>query len=493
MSAAATGGMLRMLRMLTPGTVLIILLTASGFGQSHAPKRPDMSREPAVGPLKPYRLGPREVSSLPSGIRLFVVEDHRFPLVNVRLAVRGGDAAGGAEDAGLADALASLLTEGAGGRTARQIAEESDAIGGDVSAAADQDTLVVSGFALSDKAERLLTLMRDVALRPDFPAAEVELRRKNMLEELRLDRSQPDFLGRLAFFKRVYPGHPYGVTEPTEASIARIDAPRLRALHARLFTPKGALLVIVGDISAAAAKQWAGARFADWPSDAPPPPQAPAVEPSTAARRVYLVDRPGSAQTVLVVGNVSITERDPGYFPLLSANEVLGGSFSSRLMQDLREKKGYTYGVRSRLAADVQAGAFIVTTQVRTEVTGAALKDLLGELERIRAEAVKPEELSRAKSFLAGSFTRRLEKQDGVADALTHALLHQLPDDFLDRYVSQVQAVTAEEALAAVRQDVRDAAGAVIIAVGDGAKIGEELKAFSAQPVQLLDLNGEKQ
>ena len=208
---------------------------------------------------------------------------------------------------------------------------------------------------------------------------------------------------------------------------------------------------------------------------------------------MYLVDRPGSAQTVLVVGNVSITERDPGYFPLLSANEVLGGSFSSRLMQDLREKKGYTYGVRSRLAADVQAGAFIVTTQVRTEVTGAALKDLLGELERIRAEAVKPEELSRAKSFLAGSFTRRLEKQDGVADALTHALLHQLPDDFLDRYVSQVQAVTAEEALAAVRQDVRDAAGAVIIAVGDGAKIGEELKAFSAQPVQLLDLNGEKQ
>ena len=451
-----------------------------------------MSREPAVGPVKPYHLPARSSFSLANGLRAVLVEDHRFPLVTVRLAVRGGRAAVAAQDAGLAEALAELLTEGAGGRTARQLAEEADAIGGDVSAEAAQDHVVVAGFSLADKAGRLMSLLRDAALRPDFLEDEVTLRRRNMLQELQLERSEPDFLGRLAFYKRLYPGHPYGVTAPTEASIARIDRPRLKELHARLFTPKGALLVIVGDLDAAAAKELVSSRFSDWASAAAPPAPAPAVEPSTAPRRVYLVDRPGSAQTVLYVGNLAITERDPDYFPLLLANQVLGGSFSSRLMQDLREKKGYTYGVHSGLAADVQAGAFVVSMQVRTEVTGAALKDLLGQLENIRAEAVSAAELSRAKSFLAGSFTRRLEKQDGVAGALTHALRHRLPEGFLDRYVSQVQAVSAEAALAAARRQVREP-GAVVVAVGDGAKILEQLKAFSAEPVQLLDVDGDQE
>lgn len=449
-----------------------------------------MSKRPAVGPVRPYQAPPRGVFDLPNGVKVVVVEDHRFPLVTVRVAVKGGQAAVPAEDAGLADAMAELLTDGAGGRTAKQIAEEADAIGGEVSASADQDYVIVSGFALADKAERLLALVSDVAQRPDFPKEEVELRRKNMLEELQLERSQPNFLGRLAFFKQVYPGHPYGVTQPTEASIARLSEARLKTLHGNLFTPKAATVVLIGDLTLANAKRLVTQRFGGWASAAAPVAAPPKVAPQAGGRRVYLIDRPGSAQTVLYVGNRAITEDHPDQFPLLLANQVLGGSFAARLMQELREKKGYTYGVRSRLLPEVEAGAFGAWLQVRTEVTGAALGDLLGHLERIRSSKVTAAEMAQAKNYLAGSFTRRLETQAGVADALTHALLHRLGHEHLDRYVERVQAVTPAQALAAAKAHVKDAS-AVIVAVGDGAKIREELKKFSTEPIQLLDLNGD--
>lgn len=471
--------------------VLLLALLVPIAAHSQEPRRPDMSREPAVGPVKPYRAPPRVTLDLPNGLKAVVIEDHRFPLVNVRLAVRGGKASVSGEDAGLADAMAEMLTEGAGGRTARQIAEEGDAIGGEVSASAAQDYTIVSGFALSDKADRLFSLLADVALRPDFPSDEVELRRKNMLDELQVERGQPNFLAKLAFFKKVYPGHPYGVTAPTEASIARLSRERLKSLHERLFRPDSAVAVVIGDLNPAAARRLLEERFGAWFSSAAAsaPAPAPAAPLSAGPRRVYLIDRPGSAQTALVIGNPAITEDGPDYYPLLMANQVLGGSFAARLMQDLREKKGYTYGVRSRLSAETEAGVFMVGLQVRTEVTADALRDLLGHLERIRTGKVTPAELAQGKNFLAGSFTRRLETQAGVADALMHALLHHLPADFLDGYVGRVQAVSAEQALEAAKRHVRDGS-AVIVAVGDGAKIKDALKAFSAEPVQLLDIDG---
>ncbi|MBI4349288.1 MAG: insulinase family protein [Elusimicrobia bacterium] len=471
-------------------TALLLAVFCASGALGQAPKRPDMSREPAVGPVRAYQAPAGTRFELPNGIGVLIVRDRRFPLVTARVAVRGGGVAVGPEDAGLAEALAEMLTEGAAGRSARQIAEEADAIGGEIGARAEHDFLVVEGFALSDKVERLLTLLADVALRPDFPPSEVELRRKNMLDELNVNRSQPSFLGRLAFYKKVYARHPYAITAPTEASIARLDRDRLKALHARLFNPKSAFIVLVGDVDPTFGRRWLAERFAGWSSEASAVAAAPAVELSTGPRRVYLLDRPGSAQTAIYVGNRALTERDPDYFPALLANQVLGGSFAARLMQDLREKKGYTYGVRSRLTAGVEAGAFLVGLQVRTEVTAAALSDLLGHLDRIRAEAPAAAELAQAKSYLAGSFTRRLETQAGVADALLHGVLHRLPAEHLDRYVGRVQAVTPEQALAAAEKVVRGAS-AVVIAVGDGAKIKAELAKFSTEPVQVLTIDGD--
>ncbi len=468
----------------------LALLLAASSARAQAPKRPDMSREPAVGPVKAYRAPASTRFDLPNGVQVVIVADHRFPLVTARLAVRGGSSALAFEDAGLADALAEMLTEGAAGKSARLVAEETDSIGGAVGASAAPDFITVEGFALADKAERLLTLLVDVALRPDFPPAEVELRRKNMADELQLNRSEPTFLGKLAFYKKTYPGHPYGITAPTEASIGRIDRPRLMALHERLFNPKAAVLVLVGDVDPALARRWLAERFGGWSSPYSPPAAAPAVEASTGARRVYLLDRPGSAQTALYVGNRALTERDPDYYPALLANQVLGGSFAARLMQDLREKKGYTYGVRSRLAARVEAGVLLIGMQVRTEVTAAALGDLLGHLERIRSEKVTAAEMAQAKNFLAGSFTRGLETQEGVAEAILHGVLHRLPPEYLDRHVAQVQAVTPDQALAAAQKYVRDGS-AVIVAVGDAAKIKEALAKFSEGPVQLVNIDGD--
>lgn len=443
-----------------------------------AGKAPDMKERPSVGALRPYR-PPKTVRFKLSNVTpMIFVEDHRFPLVTVRLALKGGTSMADRGDAGIVEALAELLTEGTEDRTALQIAEAADAFGGTLSASATRDHVVVESFSLAERAGDMFALLGEVLSRATFPEREVELRKKNMLEELKLKRSQPGFLAREAFYKTLYPRHPYGVVSPSEESIARITRHRLRSLYGRQSIPVNAVLVVVGDLNPESARalverelcsRW-GARqgLPRWHVPAPKPA-------SPGRRRLVLADRSGSEQSTLIVGHAGITEKHEDYYPLLVANQILGGSFASRLMDDLRQKKGYTYGVYSWLDAGYAAGEFKISAQVRTKVTKASLKRVLKHLKRMRKRRVKAVELTQAKNMLVGDFARKLETQSGVADAVLHGVLFDLPEDRLERHVERVRSVTRDDVRRAARGHLRPSE-AVLTVVGDAKALGKSLR-----------------
>jgi len=443
---------------------------------------------PEVGPMRPYKAPARAQWRLANGMQAVLVTDRRLPLVTAKLAVRSGGAAFGPEDAGLSDALAELLTDGTDRLSSKAIADAADDYGGRLWARADADSVTLESYCLSEFSGKMFELMAAVARRPSFPQAEVALRKKNMAEELQVSRAESDFLAGVAFYRKLFGSHPYGITAATESSIARIGRARLLEAHKRLFTPRNALLIVVGDISLDQAKKMAERNFGGWKGGAAPA-AASAVASGARRRRIYLVDRPGSVQVSLFLGNLAMREDHPDYFNFLVANQVLGGSFASRLVSDVRETRGYTYRISSRVESRLTAGIFRVRTPVRNEVVEAALDAILGHLDRIRSKQISSEELAKAKNYLAGSFVRGLETQDGVASALLHIKLHRLPEDFLDHYVEKVQAVETPAVLRAATTYIRPDE-LVIVAVGDAANIRDCLARFSSDPVVAVDQDG---
>ncbi len=448
----------------------------------------DMSKPPEVGPMRAVKLPPRSEWKLKNGMVAVLVEDKRVPLVTARLAFRGGESAIAAEDAGLADALAELLTDGTAAKTSKEIAEASELFGGFLSAGADPDSIVIHASSLADKVDAMASLLAEVARTPSFPEAEVALRKANMKEELVASRAESDFLAGVVFYKKIFAGHPYAVTAPTDASIERVSRARVVAAYKRLFTPNGALLVIVGDISRTNAEAMVAKHFGTWQGgvsakDAPP------VAAAKGERTVYLLDRPKSSQVSFFMGNPAIREDNPAYFDLLIANQVLGGSFSSRLVRDIRETKGYTYRIGSRLEHRLTGSLFKIRTPVRTEVAEQALTAILDHLDKLRAGEATADELRQAKAYLAGSFARSLETQDGVADAVLKLRLRHLPDDWYDSYVDRVQAVTAAGAKRAAEVFIRPDE-LTIVAVGDAAKAAPALAKFTKKPIVTVDQDG---
>lgn len=468
-------------------TVFLFLLLPASWCAAAQP--PDMTKPPTVGPVKPYQPLPRVEYRLANGLQVLLVSDRRYPLVNARLAILRGDSTLTAKEAGTLDALTELLTEGTQTKDAKQIAEEADALGGNIYAYSRPDFMLVGSSALSENTDRMFRLLREVALQPTFPEAEVALRKENMLEELKVNRSEPSFLASVAFDKRLFDGHAYAITAPTEESIAVINRARLAELHKNLFLPNISILVLVGDFDPKAIQADVQEHFGSWQRGNIPDLQTRTLA-SPPKRKVYLLDRPGSAQSELRLGNLTIREKDHGYFPLLVVNTVLGGSFASRLVSDIREKRGYAYRIRTSLSSRQELGNFGLVTSVRTEVTADALKAILEHFDRIRSEAVTEDELQQAKNMLAGRFVRGMETQEGVADEFLNLKIYGLPSDYLETYVKNIQEVTREEALLAARRYILPD-HLVIMTVGDAAKIEKNLTFLSPEPIRRVDSNGD--
>ncbi|HWQ56463.1 MAG TPA: pitrilysin family protein [Bryobacteraceae bacterium] len=453
-------------------TTLAVFAAAAALGAQAI----DRTKAPATPPIPDYKLPATFETKLPNGLTVVLLEDNRFPLVTVRLGFLAGAKFDPKETPGLSETTAALLTQGTGTRTARQIAEELASIGGALNGGAGPDSITISGSALAEHAPKLLEILADVTRNPAFPEEEVKLRIANRNQELQAQRSEPAFLAEEKLASVVFGSHPYSRIAPTPESLARIDRKALAGFHATWLVPNNGYLVLLGKLPPRAETlRLINERFGSWKQGQLPP--APKPEFPAPSKVIALVDRPGSVQADIHVGRLAVTRANPDYFPLMVANNILGGGASSRMFSNIREKQGFAYDAHSELDARREAGIAKAVTQVRNEVIEPATRAVLDELNGMIKGTVAPAELTRTKNFISGIYLLRLESQDGLAQQLITTKLMGLPNSFLEQYTARVRAVQPEQ-IQNVAGRYLNPENAAVVVVGDASKIAKPLEKF---------------
>jgi zinc protease len=448
-----------------------------------------MKSPPRPGPSKPFTLpSPREIK-LDNGLTVAMIQDHRAPMVTIALGLRAGGVDDPPGQPGLAEATADLITQGAGTRTPEQLAREIETLGGRIEASATDDFTELSGSVVSENAERMLEITSDILLRPTFPESEIALYKSNRVEHLTVQRQEPAFLVSEHFNRVVFGTHPYAFSAPTPESVEGLDRKRLEGFYRSNYTPIGALLVIVGDFDDARMEGRVKALFGAWKASAPSSKDFPEM-PERTKRMVYLMDRPGSDQADFRIGNLAVARPAADYYPLLLASTILGGGTSSRLFLGIRERLGYAYDVSSSVSAPRQRGTFFGAAETRTEVTVAAIKEMLAEFSRIRNLKVTPIDLRNAKNYLNGLFSLSLSTQGGIAGKILQSRMLDLPKDYMETYRAKVEAVTADQVQEAASKYILTERPAIVV-VGDAAKLKRQLESLG--PVEVVDIEGKPQ
>jgi zinc protease len=465
----------------------------------------DRSRPPAPGPAPTVHLGEHVTFTLRNGMRVIVVEDHKLPQVSVQVRFDIPPIVQG-DKAGMVDMVGELLAAGTDGLSKAQIDEQVDRLG--ASLATSNDGIYAS--CLKKNLGALLPLVKDIVTAPSFPErefAKVMTRTRSGLQQRREDPDAiAEVVGRAVIYSRV---HPYGEVT-TERTLDNVSVKQVKAYHQLFFRPEQAYLVFVGDITAKEAKGLATEYFAGWKPQRPATVRnddgtedmeglgrvrmMPKVAVPSGIRRVNVVDRPGAAQSVIRVGfPLNLQPRDVRALPAQVMNTILGGGvFNARLMQNLREDKGWTYGAYSSMEADRFNGHFHASVSVRTAVTDSAVNEIVKELSRMVSESVTAEELELAKRFMAGSFGRSLEDPRTVGRFALNTYLNGLPEDHYATYLKRLDAVTVEDVQAAAAAFLHPDQ-AVILVVGDLEQFEEGLAAISmdrSRPVLRLDEDG---
>jgi len=461
------------------GACLVVRISPDAAAAQY-PKTP-----PPAGPLTPAPFPPLEEVTLPSGLRILVVESHKQPIVSLSLSFGAGSVHDPAGKEGLAEMVAGLLTKGAGQRTAEQIAEAIEGAGGSLSAGAGNDFLTVSASVLTQSLPLAFSLLADVVMRPTFPASEVDLLRTQTLSGLQVALTQPETIASNAFRKALYGEHPYA-RSARPSSVGAITRDDILAFHRGRLRPGGALLVLAGDVTLSQARRLALQSFQGWLGT---PAAAPAASPpaNRTATELVLVHRPGSVQSNILVGNLTWGPTDPRHYAATVANKVLGGGTDSRLFLILREQKSWTYGAYSGLTRRRGIGYFSASAEVRTEVTDSALTELLVQVRRIGNETIPPAEFDASKGALVGSYPLSIETADEVASAVANARLYGLPPDYVQTYRVRLGEVTPAAAQAAARAAIRPEAS-VIVVVGDAQKLYDRVKGIA--PTRIVDPEG---
>ncbi len=451
---------------------LVVLIAAAALSAQTL----DRTKPPETQPLPAFKLPPVYETKLTNGLGIVLVEDPRFPLISVRLTFAAGSKFDPKDLPGLAESTAALLTEGTAKRTSRQLAEELASIGGALNGRSTGDTLVLAGGSLAEHSSKLVELVADVARNAAFPKDEVELRKQNRLQNLLQQQSEPAFLAEEKFAAVLYGSHPYSRIAPTAASLEKLDGSAVKAFRDARIVPNNGVLILLGKLpSRAATLKLIEANFGSWQRKEISDPPASAVP--EAKRQVVLVNRPGSVQADIRAGQVAISRQSPEYLPLVVGTTILGGGASSRLFNNIREKKGYAYSVHSYVDARRESSALTAVTQVRNEVVEPAMKDLLGELETIGKERVSPEELTSVKNYMSGRFVMGLESQNGLIEQLNLVKSMALPNDYLETYTTRLRSVEPDQIERAAAKYISPGKAAIVV-VGDAEKIGKSLEKF---------------
>ena len=461
---------------------LLSAMAAPAFAGAGAKLPADL---PPYGQDKPIPVPQITKHKLANGMEVWVVPRNGLPRVDYVLAMRSaGLSSDDAAHPGFATLLSGLLSEGTAKRDSRAIAETAQGLGGSIGAGAGVDGITVYANAIASNAGPMLDLLAEVARTPSFPDNEVTLAKANALQALKVSEAQPGFRAERALSQAIYGAHPYGHTQPTEAAIQSATRDLFAAEHARRFRPERGLLVIAGRIEPAQAIKLADAAFGDWKGQGQASAEI-AAPSAQAATQHLLLQRDGSVQSTLRLGRPGIAATSPDYVPLRLASTILGGGFSSRINQNLREDKGYTYGASAGARSYNKGGSIVGGADVRNEVTGAALKEYVSEYTRFGTDLVPEEEMAMNKRYVAGGYLISNQLQGSVAATLASNWLIGLPSDFLGNYVPLIQKVTAEQVRDMGRKYF-DPKTQSIVVVGDGKAVSEQLKAygeFTAAPV----------
>ena len=435
---------------------------------------------PEVPPLKAIKLPVVAERRLDNGLRVLAARRSGVPRVEARLLVpsaRGRSAA----DPALSHVLTKTLLSGTAERTSTQIAQELQRLGGHLEAGADSEDFVVSGSALAAELPAFLGLLGEILTGATHPQEEVSVQRDVIAQEITLQLSQPSAIARYALIRRLFGDHPYGQGPPAPEVVQAVRAPQLRKLQDKRLRPEGAILVVVGDVAPARALDLVEAALGAWPSGggkpglaAPRPvPQAPTL----------LVDRPGSVQTNIRIGGPAVGRTHPDFPKLALASLVFGGYFVSRLVENIRERRGYTYSPHSGIQQQRAASFFSVQADVATEVTLPALVEIRYELSRMLAGPLEGAELLSAKRYLSGTLSMSIQTQAGLASYLTTLASRDLPIRYLRDFLATVEALTEADVIEAARRYFGPRTLKTVM-VGDVTAIGAAVEAFEDVEVE---------
>ncbi|HET7458945.1 MAG TPA: pitrilysin family protein [Gemmatimonadaceae bacterium] len=512
---------------------------------AHQPATPDP--RPAPTAPRPYHFPSFERRALANGVRVVVAPVHKLPLVTVIALVDAGAVLDPEGREGLAQLTARALTEGTASSPVEALTERVERLGTSLDASADWDTALAQLTVAAQRLPEAMRLLGEVLREPAFPEREVERLKSERLAERLALKTEPRGLADEMFERFTYApaarySRPEGGSEATVAALGRDDVVRFYRDHYR---PSRTTLVIAGDVTADEAERVVAAAFGDWRDDAgatgvaaglgdgrapnaaavaagaatttavrgaPPHGEVaknsgdaahrnsapgtatssdgrPVDAPARLTRAVHVVANADAPQSELRVGHVGVPRRHPDYFAIVVMNALLGGLFSSRINLNLREAHAYTYGAHSSYDWRRASGPFVVSTAVKSDVTDAAAREVLFEIDRLRAEPVSAEELSLATSYLDGVFPIRYETTAAIAVALANLVLYDQPADYFDRYRERIRALTADDVLRAARDHLHPDRLQIVV-VGDPAAVRAPLEALAAGPVIAYDAEG---
>jgi len=491
MASYSIPALVRAARMLVLGTVLAAGAACRSMPRPAEEVPPfDRTVPPAVSEPEELRLQPVITRQLPNGLRLLIVEHHELPIADFILYLGSGSEMDPADKTGLATLTAQMLVEGTTSRSSLEIADQQAALGVRLGAAGGWDGSIVNLHTPTAQLDSALALFADVALRPAFPEAELErLRRERLTLHIQL-RDRPQAVAENAFNAIVFGDeHPYGRAtigdEATTKAIGREDVSRFYRTHYR---PNNAALIVVGAVDADEVERRARALFGSWERGDVPPPRRLA-SPPTSTTAVYLIDKPGAPQSSIRIGGVGAERTSDDYYAIQVANTILGGSFTSRLMQNLRESKGYTYGAGSGFQTRRAPGPFVAQAEVTGTKTDSSLIEFMKELRAI-GEMVPAPELERAKRYLTLQLPRAFETTTDIANQLVPIVRYGLPLDYYDTYARRIRAVTQADVQRVARQYI-DPERLAIVVVGDRKSIESGIRALQLGEVSIRDLTGQ--
>jgi zinc protease len=471
---------------LSDGCVTAVLALASVVSAGAQTRPWPTERPPQPLAAREIKFPPYEIQTLPNGLQVVAVLHHEQPAVTMRLLVRSGTASDPKDKLGLAHLAASLLDQGTTTKSAEQMNDAVDFIGGAMGAGAGTDLTFVNMVVMKDSFDAGMRMLSEMARQPGFAPPEIERQRQQMLSGQQVSREDPEYIANSVFDRLVYGFHPYGMpangTPQTIASLSRED---LVAFHSRFFVPNNAILAIVGDVTADEAFSTVKKVFGDWAKK--DLPAQTFIEPPDPTRRVIVVNKPDSVQTEIRVGHLGIPRSHPDYMAVNLAIRILGGEGSNRLHQVLRTERALTYGAQANMDTLKQTGDFEAETNTRTDATGEVLRLIVDEFWRLQRERVGERELDGAKAYLTGSFPLTIETPESIAMQVVNALFYGLPLEQLQTFRERVNAVTVDDIQRVARDLLRPDRLSVVL-VGNAAAFVPQLRTVGFGTFETIEL-----